>query len=187
MGKTKANRAAVATADAAGIFEQAGSGSKPDYSLPTGGIKAPTKRRLRFDAGIAVLLAGRLRFPNAIARLHERKRQPLKIGIHSDLIAAMPEFPAAQIELALGIYTTSATYHAACTEGAERIDLDGQPVGVVTADEAAHAAAALEKIRARKRRAAQIVPAPTPPPPAPQRITLSALREAAHRRRAGVK
>ena len=145
--------------------------------------QAPNKRRLRYEAAIAVLLAARQRFPNAIARLDKTIRPPLKIGVHTDLIAAMPEIPAELIELALGIYTTCVAYHAGCTEGTARVDLDGQSDGVVTADEAAHAAAALEIIKARKRHSAELKS--PPPPPTPKRITLAALREAGQRRRAG--
>jgi ProP effector len=170
--------------DDGGARKTIDTGKCQSFSPKHANTQAPTKRKARYDAGTAVLLAARLRFPNAIARLDKKIRRPLKVGIHADLIAAMPEVPADLIELAFGIYTTCIAYHAGCTEDAERLDLDGQAAGTVTADEAAHAKAALEKIEARKRRWAELKSPPTPTPtPKPERLSFSGLKAAAQRRR----
>jgi sRNA-binding protein len=92
----------------------------------------------------------------------------------------------------------SSGYLSALREGAARIGLDGQPTGVVTAEEEKIAAAQLtEKIaRAKNRRLAAAARAATPASEAtaraparessggPRRLSLSDLREAGRRRRA---
>jgi ProP effector len=140
---------------------------------------AATAAKRRYDAAIAVLLELRQCFPATFARLSARRRQPIKIGIHDDLVVAMPELAAGDIALALGVYTDGVAYLAACIEGAPRLGLDGQPVGAVSAEEAAHAKDSLDKIEARKRRSS----AAPAPPPSPKRISLADLRTAAERRR----
>jgi ProP effector len=142
---------------------------------------AATAAKRRYDAAIAVLLEMRQRFPATFARLNARRRQPIKIGVHNDLAAAMPELAASDIALALGVYTTSAGYLAACTEGTPRLGLDGQAAGAVSAEEAAHAKNFLDKIEARKGRSSA-ASAPALAPKA-KRVTLADLRKAAERRR----
>jgi ProP effector len=77
-------------------------------------------------------------------------RRPLKVGIRKD-IAASAEGAITPDELgaALRIYTSHKRYLRTLREGAHRIDLDGNPVGVVTANEAAAARGRVEKIEAR--------------------------------------
>jgi ProP effector len=130
-------------------------------------------------AAINTLLMLRQRFPSAIARLDLPSRRPLKVGIRDDIAAAMPEIAAADIGLALKIYTGHSAYLGQCTEGAARIDLDGEAAGSVTMQQAAYAAELMAKIR-RKRR-------PTSPPAsmAPsKKISLSDLKAAARKRAA---
>ena len=69
----------------------------------------------------------------------DRKR-PLKIGIHRDLTAAIPEVPPKRLRAALGWYAGNWAYLKNMTAGAARIDLNGQSAGEVTAEEAAAAA-----------------------------------------------
>lgn len=134
-------------------------------------------RHAHYAAGISVLLTLRQRFPNAFARLNARRRKPLKIGIFNDVIAGVPEIVAADLAVAFQIYTRSASYLAVCKEGTERVGLDGQAVGAVTAEQAAHAKRQLDKIKTRNSKPSQSAT------PAPKRISLSDLREAAKRRR----
>ena len=62
--------------------------------------------------------------------------QPLKIGIHNDIIAQHPELRPSLIASALKTYTRSLGYLETLKAGAARIDLEGNPVGTVTdADE----------------------------------------------------
>jgi ProP effector len=62
-----------------------------------------------------------------------RPRQPLKIGIHNDIIARHPELRPSLIASALKTYTRSLGYLETLKAGAARIDLEGNPVGTVTA------------------------------------------------------
>lgn len=78
------------------------------------------------------------RFPDCFAGKGEEKR-PLKIGIGTDILLAMPELEPFPVAVALADYTFGPTYARLCTEGATRIGLDGAPVGIVSAAEAEHA------------------------------------------------
>jgi ProP effector len=71
-------------------------------------------------------------YPNCF----RQPRQPLKIGIHDDVIARHPELRASLIASALKTYTRSLGYLETLKAGSTRIDLEGNPVGTVTdADE----------------------------------------------------
>jgi sRNA-binding protein len=130
--------------------------------------------------------------------------RPLKIGIHKDLMARGVDRRA--VRLGLSRYCGHIGYHNALVEGATRIDLDGQPAGIVTAQEAGFAAknyaamleAAVRKQKARCEQAAQghkaaaearqrptvIEPAAAGPPVAPSgRLGLAELRAAGRQRR----
>ena len=108
------------------------------------------------------------KFPNAF-----RRRRPLKLGIHRDLAVALGDtVTPATISQALHFYVTHPAYLQATTLGAVRIDLSGQPAGVVTSAEALDAILRLQQIK-------QLLK--TPPPQA--RDGLAALRQAGARRR----
>ena len=68
-------------------------------------------------------------YPNCF----RQPRQPLKIGIHNDIVARHPELRPSLIASALKTYTRSLGYLETLTAGAARIDLEGNPVGSVTA------------------------------------------------------
>lgn len=59
-----------------------------------------------------------------------RKPKPLKIGIHRDIIADGHD--RKRVRKALGAYCSRSGYQKAMKPGAARIDLSGQPAGVVT-------------------------------------------------------
>jgi ProP effector len=61
---------------------------------------------------------------------------PLKIGIHRDIKAVMPELSMTKIRKALGAHTRQPGYRQALVPGRQRFDLEGQPAGVVTDAEA---------------------------------------------------
>jgi sRNA-binding protein len=63
--------------------------------------------------------------------LYERKRLPLKIGIHHDILAEVKGISPVELKLALGVYTANKFYRAQLRAGAPRIDLAGKPAGVV--------------------------------------------------------
>jgi ProP effector len=136
-------------------------------------------------ARIDVLLALRQQFPNAFARLSDRKRVPLRVGVHHDIQTAVPELGSIEIACALHHYVSGLSYLRACTEGATRVDLTGAPAGVVTAAEAEHAQSKLAKIEAKlARRQAAKAAKPAPTAPEKPRLTFSDLRLAAASRKA---
>jgi ProP effector len=119
------------------------------------------------------------------------ERRPLKVGISHDLLAADTGMSKAQVRGALRFYCGSIGYLANMAEGAARVDLAGDPTGIVTADEAAHAARRLteiktaieaqwEQARQRHQERKRAKPAPTPQP---QRLSLAGLKAAALARR----
>jgi len=74
-------------------------------------------------------------FPAAFVRIN---RKPLKLGIAEDMLArgVAPE----TIKVGLRSYCRGVGYLSAMKAGAARIDLDGNPAGVVTAEDAEYAA-----------------------------------------------
>lgn len=59
-----------------------------------------------------------------------KKPQPLKLRIHQDLVAAGHDLK--QVRRALGAYCRRPNYQKVLRVGATRIDLNGQPAGIVT-------------------------------------------------------
>ena len=98
---------------------------------------APRPRQPLSATAIGAMLIER--FPQCFVLARNRKR-PLKIGIHRDLITAIPEVSPKRLRAALGWYAGSWAYLKNMTAGAARIDLNGQSAGEVTAEEAAAAA-----------------------------------------------
>ena len=94
--------------------------------------------------------------------MYERRRKPLKIGIRDDIKGIEEEI----LRRALKIYVLNGWYRKGLKVGAKRIDLNGNPAGVVAEKE-------VNKKKAK----------PAPPPP-PKRDGLAALKEAARRRKA---
>src|SRR5262249_1705329 len=97
----------------------------------------------------------------------------------------------AELHKALGVYCSNPVYLSNTRTGAWRLDLDGNPAGVVTADEEAHAKATLAGINAKK--AARAAPAATAKaaaqpsiPQPPKRLSLADLKAAALARKTGV-
>jgi ProP effector len=77
-------------------------------------------------------------------------RRPLKVGIAKDIATAAegaitPEEQGA----ALHVYTSHKRYLRTLQEGAQRVDLDGNPVGTVTAEQAAAARRRIERLEQR--------------------------------------
>jgi sRNA-binding protein len=74
--------------------------------------------------------------------LYQFRRRPLKIGINQDIVAALDgAITAEELKLGLSRYCSNIGYPRACREGTPRIDLNGNAVGAVTAEQAARAAA----------------------------------------------
>jgi ProP effector len=102
--------------------------------------------------------------------VREASRKPLKLGIHHD-IALTGVMTAQETRVALSYFTGSFAYLRRMRVGAPRIDLDGQPVGTVTAKDEQ---AAKDKLFARQK----------PKPPAARRLTLADLKAAVKQRKA---
>lgn len=77
--------------------------------------------------------------------------RPLQVGIHEQLIRREP-WSGKLIRRALACYVHLPRYLKAVRAGVERVDLDGQPAGVVNAEEALHARHKLEALQARQRK-----------------------------------
>lgn len=79
-------------------------------------------------------------FPACFKELKEIK--PLKIGIKQDLVKHLSTVEnivigdKACMVGSLSYYVNSPSYHRVVVEGATRVDLNGQPAGTVTAEEA---------------------------------------------------
>ena len=136
------------------------------------------------------------RFPAAFA-INPRYRQPLKLGIHHDILAQMSDTIAPRdLSDALRIYVGNPHYCKACTPGAARIDISGQPVGTVSEEHAAMAKAMrkgwYDKRKAKQEQnqttvngAGKLEPHPTTETvSAPRHLGLADLRAAAKARQA---
>lgn len=83
-------------------------------------------------------------FPNCFKELKEV--QPLKVGIKQELVKWLSTKDDIVISdkscmvASLAYYVNSISYHKSMIEGAVRIDLEGNPAGVVTAEEAKYSA-----------------------------------------------
>jgi ProP effector len=64
-----------------------------------------------------------------------RDCKPLAIGIHKQLMERKPDLDKNKVRVALHGHTASTRYLKALTEGVPRLDLDGQQVGEVTAEQ----------------------------------------------------
>jgi sRNA-binding protein len=162
------------------------------------GVSKKAKKAVEAVAALRILIE---QFPLCFGWNDHR---PLKIGIHKDLVARGVD--RGVVRLGLSRYCGQVGYHHALVEGATRIDLDGQPAGIVTPQEAGFAAknyaavleAAVSKQKAWCALAAQghkaaaearqrpiaIAPAAAAPPVAPSgRLGLAELRAAGRQRR----
>jgi ProP effector len=93
-----------------------------------------TKKPSRSDIAAIIALLAEM-YPKAFF-VWEARRKPLKIGIHVDIIAkvngAIKPF---ELYHALAAYCNNLRYLGGMHVGAVRIDLDGNPAGVVSAEE----------------------------------------------------
>lgn len=76
--------------------------------------------------------------------------QPLKIGIHDDLLALPDGFERTAVKRFLTRYCTRPRYRRCIKAGAVRVDLQGQPAGIVTVEEAEAARTAVAAWKAKK-------------------------------------
>jgi sRNA-binding protein len=105
------------------------------------GQKSPIKQKPAWlehaQYGVELLKAY---FPNCFKDVKET--QPLKIGIKQDLVKRLATLEdivlgdKACMVSSLAYYVSSAAYHKNVAEGVIRIDLDGNPAGQVSSEEA---------------------------------------------------
>lgn len=90
----------------------------------------------------------------------EGEAKPLKIGLFQDLAEALKDdehVSKTQLRHALRQYTSNWRYLHGCRLGAERVDLQGNPAGVLEQEHAEHAAQQLAEAKAKvaEKRAAE--------------------------------
>ena len=101
--------------------------------------KSPAAKRLPNPTVAAVILLLAERWPAAFA-IHEKRRRPLKIGIHLEIISALDgAITRVELSRALGCYVANDVYLSRLRVGAKRLGLDGAAAGEVTQAEADHA------------------------------------------------
>jgi ProP effector len=86
------------------------------------------------------------RFPKAFMPFAQPKI-PLQIGTAEKLLELTPDLPRPDVLNALHNYTHGGTYFNALIEGAARIDLNGEPAGIVTRNHALHASFQLKNLK----------------------------------------
>jgi ProP effector len=112
--------------------------AKPRVDRAYDKAKKPKPKWLDYaQYGVELL---RVYFPACFKSANEVK--PLKTGIKQDLLIRLGSIETIVIDdkacmvKSLAYYVNTATYHKSVVEGAARVDLDGNPAGVVTAEEA---------------------------------------------------
>ncbi len=134
MGRHRVSSREEDAADA--LEEEAASSSQGDPAIE----EAPSPQ--------ALLAQWYQRYADAFFKGHTR---PLKVGIHEELSALEP-WPEKLVRRALACYVNLPRYLKSVREGAERIDLNGAPSGVVDRGAADHAHKKLERLQADRRR-----------------------------------
>ena len=81
-----------------------------------------------------------------------QQRRPLKVGIRRDLVALDLGIGRRELDSALAWYVNGIGYLQSLRVGADRIGLDGAPVGVVSGADEAHAREKLAALGARRAR-----------------------------------
>jgi sRNA-binding protein len=85
--------------------------------------------------------------------VYEKRRRPLAIGIHEQIISAFDGVASSRvlIQRALAIYVNNFGYLRQIKAGRDRIGLGGEPAGVVTAEEEHHSAPRLAACKQRRK------------------------------------
>ena len=105
---------------------------------------------IRKERGAAALWRLAEQFPRTFAAAKHLPHRPLKVGIAADVQERCSDIDRRDLAAALAAYTHRIAYLQAIVSGADRIDLDGNPVGEVTASDAAHAVVVLAGIMAAR-------------------------------------
>jgi ProP effector len=138
------------------------------------GMQRTTSTTARRDQVAAVIELLAETWP-ACFSIYEKRRKPLKVGIHLDILAALDgAVTPAKLSRALRRYGSNKCYRARLVAGAARVGLDGEPAGSVTPEQSTRQQAAPS---------ASTIPSAPPRSSPPSRTTLADLRAAARARR----
>jgi sRNA-binding protein len=108
--------------------------------------------------------------------VYEKRRRPLKIGIHNDILATLDgAVTPGELTRALRIYTGNKVYRSRLRVGAVRVGLDGGPAGEVAPDQVP------ATVKREKNKEHDVPNSKSQKTPC--RLSLADLREAAKRRR----
>ncbi len=105
--------------------------------------KARNKNREANQAAVALLVEN---YPQAF---NSEEPKPLKIGIQEDLVSD-EKVSRSKIKRALATYVRNPRYLKSLVEGADRVDLQGESTGKVSAEEEQHAKAKLDEYKQRR-------------------------------------
>lgn len=113
------------------------------HARPDGNARAAEKGKEKappVDPVVRVIGKLQKRFPAAFPK-NPAPKVPLKVGILADLIAQASDLQLTEAEIreAVSTWCRGSRYWACLTDGAARVDLAGEPAGVVTARDAAFA------------------------------------------------
>jgi len=109
--------------------------------------RPPTAHRVEIDRRAALLRAELVRrFPRCFVAEDETPR-PLKIGIKADIVAALPDVNPHDLINTLTAYCTAPAYYTAMIASTDRVDLDGNVAGPVSASAKRHSARKLAKFK----------------------------------------
>jgi ProP effector len=106
-----------------------------------------TTTKQDIDATLARLAEA---FPQTFVLEKYRPHRPLKIGIAADIRARCPAIERRVLGAVLSAYTKRIMYLQGLVAGAARADLDGNPIGEVSAGEAEYAVVKLTGILAAR-------------------------------------
>jgi ProP effector len=85
-------------------------------------------------------------------------RRPLKIGVSKEIArCGAGAITLEEVDAALRLYTTQKGYLRTLQQGTQRVDLDGNPAGTVTAAQAAKARRHVEPIEQRQSGAQPVI------------------------------
>jgi sRNA-binding protein len=106
------------------------------------------------EAALALIDAFCAKWPQAFYA-DPRQRKPLKVGIHNDIHAAMPDISRRTLSRALQYYARHPCYLQAVAKSQPRVDLAGVELGQVSEHERDMAVAELKKWTAKQERLAE--------------------------------
>jgi len=122
--------------------DPAAAARKPAEQAQRGPRPPRPEKRAQPPVEPVVITIGQLqkRFPLAFPK-NPAPKLPLKLGISKDLIAQAETLALSEADLleAIKVWCQGSRYWAAMTKGAARVNLEGQPEGIVTPEQAAHA------------------------------------------------